>query len=69
MSVNEPKSFAQDESDVLAEDVMYWANLFRATPNEVKSALETLQEHPEPEDPTAVPRAMSDDPSEPHKPA
>lgn len=69
MSVNESRSFAQDQSDDLAEDVMYWANMFKASPSEVRSALKTVHDHPEPEDPTQVPNAIAAGLSEPHKPA
>ena len=44
----EPRSFVSDEEE-LPEDVLYWANLFRATPQQVESALEQVEEHPEPQ--------------------
>ena len=43
----EPRSFVSDEEE-LPEDVLYWANLFRATPEQVESALEQVEQHPEP---------------------
>ena len=45
----EPRSFgakAQDEAPV--EDVLYWAHLFRATPEEIASAMRKVRDHPEP---------------------
>ena len=44
----EPRSFVSDDEQ-LPEDVLYWANLFRASPQQVESALEQVEEHPEPE--------------------
>jgi hypothetical protein len=44
----ESRSFVSDQED-LPEDVLYWANLFKATPQQVASAMEQVEEHPEPE--------------------
>jgi hypothetical protein len=44
----EPRSFASDEGQ-LPEDVLYWANLFRASPDQTEAAMEQVAAHPEPE--------------------
>jgi hypothetical protein len=62
-------SLTQAEDEQLDEDVYYWANLFQASPAEVANAMETVTEHPEPEDPTELPRSISADRSEPRRPA
>jgi hypothetical protein len=44
----EPRSFVGDDEQ-LPEDVLYWANLFRAEPDQVEAAMEQVEDHPEPE--------------------
>ncbi|HET9159919.1 MAG TPA: hypothetical protein VFN88_04850 [Caulobacteraceae bacterium] len=51
MTRPEPKSF--EDAAGLPEDVLYWAALFRATPEETEKAMEQVAGHPEPEPPPA----------------
>lgn len=59
MDREEKRSFVAEDGEALPEDALYWANLFRARPGEILEAMRTIEDHPEPEDPTKVPRAMS----------
>lgn len=63
MRKQEPRSFAEvGPTEDLAEDVLYWASLFRATPAEAERALDTVEAHPEP-DPKDLRPAKRDDSS------